>query len=59
MDEDVVIAQNTKVTFSVSCKSVSSDKWMTAPASTTTEEGSYLIYDSIPPLVDYIPKAEY
>lgn len=59
VDEDVVIAQNTKVTFSVSCKSVSSDKWMTAPASTTTEEGSYLIYDSIPPLVDYIPKAEY
>lgn len=58
VDEDVVISQNSKVTFSISCKSVSSDKWMTTPAVTTTDE-SYLIYDSVSPEVDYILKEEY
>lgn len=59
IDEDVIIPQNSKVTFSVSCKSVSSDKWMTSPAISTTSEESYLIYDSVSPEADYILKTDY
>lgn len=59
IDAGIVISQNTRVSFSVSCKSVSSDKWMTAPVSETTDDESYLIYDSVLPEIDYIYKSEY
>ena len=56
VDNDVRLAQNSKVTFSVSCKSLETGLWMTSPVSVTTDHESYLTYDSVSPIVEYILK---
>ena len=58
VDADIVIAQNTEVTFTINCKSESTGKWMLS-AMTATTDGSYLIYDSVPPEIEYILKETY
>ena len=58
VDSDIVIAQNTEITFTIDCKSESTGKWMASPMTATTD-GSYLIYDSLPPELEYILKESY
>ena len=56
--EDMVIAQNTEVTFSINCKSMSTGKWMIDPV-IKTSDSSRLIYDSVTPVGEYILKENY
>lgn len=59
VDEHIIIAQNTKVTFTIDCKSITTGKWLTSPMAATTNAESYLIYDSIAPTIQYILKESY
>ena len=56
--ESMTIPQNTKVTFSINCKAMSTGKWMIDPI-TKTSDSSYLIYDSVSPIGEYILKDKY
>lgn len=59
IDDNIIIAQNSRIVFSVNCKSTDSGLWMVSPVTETKDSESYLIYDSIAPAIDYIYKTEY
>ena len=59
VSENIVISQNTNITFTIDCKSVTTGKNLASPITQTTSSDSYLVYDSIPPLVEYINKDSY
>ncbi len=58
ISEDIVLNQNEKLSISINCQSVSTGKWIVNPI-TATSDGSYLIFDSIPPTAEYILKGKY
>ena len=55
----IALVQNAKVTFSINCKSVTTDAPLDTPMYDTTDSNSYLIYDSIPATAEYISKDSY
>ena len=59
VDSHIAIAQNSEVTFTIDCKSVTTGASLETPMTDTTNDESYLIYDSIPPTMEYIPKESY
>lgn len=57
--DNMTIAQNTKVTFEIDCKSRTTGKWLNTKITKTSSADSYLIYDSIAPELEYILKETY
>ena len=59
VNDNIIIAENTRITFSIDCKSITTGAWLLTPMTETTDVDSYLIYDSFPPEMIYIPKESY
>lgn len=55
VDTDMVIPQNTEITFEINCTAETTGEDMLSPMTRTTD-GTYLIYDKLPPEIEYIFK---
>lgn len=57
VDSSITIPKNVEVTFEINCVAEANNEEMLVPITNTTD-GSYLIYDDVPPEIEYIFKAE-
>lgn len=59
IDSNIIIPQNTEVYFTINCKSITTGAYLQEEMVYLTDDEAYLIYDSVPPTLQYILKDSY